>query len=154
MACRSLTSHWVRTPCNPCLLLAVLGMTSLPGSSQAAEVQTRDFRVIVDGTVAGAAHMHFNRGDDDVTTVSCDTNVRITFLFVGYTYEYRGREVWKAGKLQSFSSTCTDDGKHFQVNATAENQTLRFRIMADGQQEERVVPGEAWLSSYWQQPDA
>ncbi len=136
------------------LLTGLLTVLAVPALSRAAGPETRDYRVLVDGKPAGAAHMTFHQKDDGSTTVNCETDVKVKFLVFSYKYTYRGREVWKGGRLQSFTSSCTDDGKDFRVSATAEDDKVRLRINAAGQPEERVVAGDVWLSSYWRQPDA
>jgi YD repeat-containing protein len=136
------------------LLAAVVVLVALPASSRAADVESREFRVLVDNKLAGKAVMGFNRADDGTTTVSCDTKVEVKILFVKYVYTYRGQEVWKDGRLVSFGSSCNDDGKQFQVTAAAQNQNVLLRTvtLADGKTEERMVPADVWLSSYWSQP--
>jgi len=157
MICRSREYRQIMPPRTLLLLLTgVVAMSVVPAIGRAADVEGRDFRVLVDGKPAGHAHMNFNRTDDGTTTVSCDTDVLVKpFPFVKYTYSYRGKEVWKAGRLQSFDSSCNDDGKAFEVAAAAQHPNVRVRIIAGGgQQEVRLVPGDTWLSSYWSQPDA
>ncbi len=85
--------------------------------------------------------------------MTCDTDVKarvkVGILWHDYTYSLRAREVWKDGRVQRFASTCNDDGKLFAVGALAEGDKLRLR--ANG--EEKLVPGDVWISSYWAIPD-
>jgi len=95
--------------------------------------------------------MTFHRADDGTTTMSADTDVRVQPVpFITYRYSYRGREVWKDGRLQRFDSTCNDDNKRYTVAAVAENETLRVRV----NNQEKIVRGDIWLTSYWNKPDA
>src|ERR1700692_1039401 len=82
------------------LLAALLAMLARPIAGWAADQETRDFRVLVDGKPRGEAHMTFNRQDDGTITMSCDTDVQVRFLLITYKYSYRGREVWKNGRVQ------------------------------------------------------
>lgn len=133
------------------LLAALLAFGAFPSQARAADVETRDFEVKVDGKPAGDAHMTFHRTDDGTITMSADTDVRVQPLpFVTYRYSYRGREVWKDGRLVKFESVCNDDNKRFAVAAVAEKENLRLRV----NDQERLVRGDVWLTSYWNKPDA
>jgi YD repeat-containing protein len=153
MLCLSLQFRHVSAALRPWLLAVMLATMVLPALARAADVETRDLRIFVDNKNAGDAHMTFNRADDGTLTLSCDTDVFVRILFITYKYKYRGREVWKDGRLQSFDSTCNDDGKLFDVAAAAKGDKLRVRVKTGAGQEEREVPGDVWLSSYWKQPD-
>ncbi len=132
-----------------CVLAAALAVPV--GAARAADLETRDLVVRVDNKPAGDVHMTIHRQDDGVTQVSCDTDVEVRpFPFVKYQYRYRGREIWKDGRLQRFSSTCNDDGKHYEVSAVAEEGGLRVHVNG----RERRMPAETWLTSYWTLPDA
>src|ERR1700730_6575842 len=89
------------------------------GRAAAAEAETRDFDVFVDAKKAGDVHMTISRQDDGAIAVSCDTDVRIGLLIPLYKYSYRGKELWKDGRLQHFESVCNDNGKNLAVSATA-----------------------------------
>ena len=94
--------------------------------------------------------MTINRQDDGATAVSCDTDVRVGSIITLYKYSYRGRELWKDGRLQHFESKANDDGKEFAVTATATADGLHVRTN-DG---EHTAAAEALLTSYYAQPDA
>jgi hypothetical protein len=119
-------------------------------AARAADTETREFSVAVDGKRAGGASMTIARADDGTTTVAADTEVRVTVLGLNaYKYSYRGKETWKDGKLQKFESTCNDDGKRYVVTAAAEAEGVR--VKANNQ--ERMVKSNVWLTSYWAKPD-
>ncbi len=132
------------------VLAAALAAWAGGSAARAADLETRDFVVRVDGKPAGEYHLTLHRQEDGVTQVSGDTDVDIRIFLIHYTYRYRGREVWKGGRLQSFSSTCNDNGKRYEVSAVAEEGGLRVRV--NGQ--ERMARPETWLTSYWTLPDA
>jgi Family of unknown function (DUF6134) len=118
--------------------------------ARAADAETRDFNVYVDGKRAGYATMAITQVDDGTTTVAADSEVAVKVLgLAAYKYSYRGKEIWKDGKLQKFESTCDDDGKRFVVTAAAEGNGVRVRV----NNQERIVSSEVWLSSYWNRPD-
>jgi hypothetical protein len=119
-------------------------------AARAADVETRDFNVVVDGKSAGAGHMTIQKAEDGTVTVSCDTDVTVPVLFLTvYKYSYRGQEVWKNGRLQRFESSCNDDGKRYAVSAVAEAKGVRFKV----DNRERLVSHDVWLTSYWARPD-
>jgi len=116
----------------------------------AAEVETREFNVTVNGKQSGKAYMTITRQDDGTMVMKADTDVRVRFFPITYTYSYRGQETWKNGRVQTFDSTCNDNGKRFVVSAQADGDKLRIKV----NNQERVARGDIWLTSYWQQPDA
>jgi hypothetical protein len=130
---------------------------SEPRPTEGADVETRDFQVRVDGKPSGDARMTFNRQADGTTIVSCDTDLAVKILFVTYKYKYRGREIWKDGRLVRFDSTCDDNGDRFKVQAVADKADLKVRVNAVEKgvekNEERTMRGDTWPSSYWKQPD-
>ncbi len=132
--------------------VVVAAALSLCGGARAAaaEAETRDFAVMVDGDKAGDVHMTISRQDDGAVAFSCDTDVRVGGVITFYKYSYRGKELWKDGRLQHFESKCNDDGKVFAVTAAASSDGLRVRVNGA----EHTVSADAWLSSYWSQPDA
>jgi hypothetical protein len=116
----------------------------------AAEVETRDFTVYVDAKDAGKVHMTINLQEDGSTAVSCDTDVSVKAIVTLYKYSYRGRELWKDGRLLHFESKCNDNGKDFAVSATAATDGLHVKVNGV----EHTVPAGVLLTSYWTQPDA
>jgi YD repeat-containing protein len=131
-------------------LAALLAALMTAGAARAAEVETRDFQVLVDGKPVGNAQMTIKKQEDGVTVMTCDTDIKVKILVRTYSYIYRGQEVWKDARLQNFDSTCNDDGKLYKVAAVAEGTQLRVKV----NNEESLVRGDVWLSSYWRQPDA
>jgi hypothetical protein len=130
-------------------IVAAAAALACTAAARAADVETRDFAISVDGKSAGDAHMTFNRQEDGSTVMSCDTDVKVTRLLITFRYSYRGREVWKDGRLQRFDSKTNDNGKEYSVIATAEATGLRVRVNKD----ERMVSADVWPTSYWSQPD-
>ena len=60
--------------------------------------------------------------------MTCDAHVKVKVAFVtAYHYDYTG-SIWKAGRLVSLKSTCDDDGKKFEVNATAGEKGLTLKV--------------------------
>jgi hypothetical protein len=134
----------------PLLSLAALALVGLlPPSAHAADVETRDFDVLVDGKPSGEVHMTIHRQDNGVIRMSCDTAIKVGFVVGKYHFIYRGEETWKDNRVVRFSSTTNDNGKQFTVNAVAEKDGLRITV----NNTERMARPEVWLTSYWSLPD-
>jgi len=130
------------------VVLVALAICS--GTAVAADVETREFRVLVDGKRAGDAQMTIHRADDGTLSMHCDTEINVKAgPFRVYSYKYRGRETWKDGKLVRLQSTCDDDGKHFDVQAEGKDGKLFVSV----NHVVRGVRSDVWLTSYWQEPD-
>jgi hypothetical protein len=132
------------------LAVAWVALGSGWGAVRAADQETREFSVYVDGKPAGGAQMTMQRQDDGTTQMICSSRVKVRVLLITYTYDYQGREIWKNGRLQRLNSSCNDDGKRFQVSAVAAEDGVH--VTANGR--ERLAPAEVWLTSYWCLPDA
>jgi hypothetical protein len=133
------------------LTCASVALWCAGSSARAADSETREFTVFVDGKSAGSASIKIQRQDDGTTTVHAETNVQVRVLLIKYTYSYSGREVWKNGRLQSFSSRCNDDGKQYRVSGVAQERGVRITVNG---RETCVVKPEMWLTSYWTLPNA
>src|SRR5262249_24984622 len=108
----------------------------------AAETEVRTYTVSVDGRRAGQSVLDIHRQDDGQVVVTASANVSVRFLLKTYTYTYQGREVWKAGRLQTLQSTSNDDGKVFQVTAVAQPNGLNIKV--NGQ--ERLGRADVWTT--------
>jgi hypothetical protein len=133
-----------------CFWACLLALVLSAGGTRAADSETREFVVKVDGKPAGYANMTIQQQDDGTTIVSCDTNVRVKVLIKTYVYTCRTRETWKDGRLLQLGSQCNDDGKQFQVSAAAQADGIHVRVNG----REHLTRAEAWVSSYWTLPDA
>src|SRR5262245_13251999 len=101
------------------ILLGALCVLLLPAvtPARAGDAESRDYTLHVDGKPAGNANMTIDQREDGTTTVSCDTSIQVRVLLKTYKYTYRGREVWKDGRLQRLDSECNDDGQKYRVSA-------------------------------------
>jgi hypothetical protein len=128
---------------------AVLAVLATLSAANAAEVETREFQVLVDGKNAGTAQMTIKKQEDGVTIMTCDTDIKVKILIRSFSYSYRGQEIWKDGRLQRFDSRCDDNGKLYNIAAVADGAQLRLRV----NNQESTIRGDVWLTSYWRQPD-
>jgi hypothetical protein len=121
----------------------------------AADTEIRDFLIMVDGNKAGSYRMTIGQPDaNGFITMTGNANVRLKYLLYKYTYTYDGKEIWKDGMLQSFASTCNDNGKDCQVTVRPEGRSLRVKIVRPSGQQEYLAQANLWLSSYWRLPPA
>jgi len=128
------------------MLVAAVALLMLAGvPAPAADIETRDLNVLVDGKPAGEVHVTIHRQDDGSTVIKCDTDIQVRYLVIRYVYSYRGCEVWKGGRLLRLDSTCNDNGKRYVVSAVAEGQGLRVRV----NNQEWMARRDTWLTSYW-----
>ena len=135
------------------LVLLAGGSLFLPGAGRAAaaDAEVRDFTIQVDGKPAGDYHMTIRPQDDGSVSLSAESEVHVAVLLVNvYTYSYRGREVWKDGRLQHFESSGKENGKAFAVSADLGGGELH--VKTNGQ--ESVLRADVWTTSCWQLPDA
>jgi hypothetical protein len=135
----------VRTTLIVCALLAG------PALARAADTEVRQFNVSVDGKPSGHYTMTFTKESDGSLTIGCEAHVKVKVaLITAYHYDYMGREVWKDGRLQSLVSHCDDDGKKFEVSATAGEKGLAVKING----REKLVRGDVYLTTACYLPDA
>lgn len=131
-------------------LLVGLALALAP-RAQAAETEVRLFKVSVDGKEAGRYTMTFTKENGGSVSISCDAHVKVKVVGVtAYHYDYTGTEVWKDGRLQSLKSSCDDDGKKFNVLATAGDKGLGVKVNG----RERLVRGDVYLTTACCLPDA
>jgi hypothetical protein len=128
-------------------VLAVLSA----GAVRAAEIETRAFRVYVDGKPGGTAKMIIHNMEDSTVSIQCDTDITVTVvgLIKAYSYSYHGHETWKGSRLLRLHSNTNDNGKRFQVSAVADRKSIR--VTANGQ--ERLARPDLWVTSYWRLPE-
>jgi hypothetical protein len=147
----------LRLPQTPWTTLLALAVTAagalilgLP-RAQAADLETRNFSVSVDGKKAGEYKMVIQKQPDGSVVLYAASDVRVTVLAVPvYTYSYRGKEVWKDGRLQHFESKGKEKGKEFSVRADADSTAIR--VVANGYGHSAVL--DVWTTSCWQLPPA
>jgi len=127
-------------------LSAVLAL-GLGAAVRADGVETRDFSTYIDGASAGAYRMTITRKEDGSITMAGEANIKVTKLGItGYSYTYKGTEVWANRRLVSFESKTDDDGTKYNVRATAEKNGIRLTVNGN----DRMVRSDVWITSYWQ----
>jgi YD repeat-containing protein len=139
----------VRTTLIVPALLVGLALGAAP-LARAAETEVRTFNVSVDGKPSGQYKMTITR-DGAALSITCDAHVKVKVLGVtAYSYDFYGVEEWKDGKLQSLRSRSNDDGKKFDVTASAGEKGLTVKING----REKTVRGDVYLTTACCLPDA
>jgi hypothetical protein len=123
----------------------LIGLTlALTARARAAEKEVRTFAVTVDGKPSGHYVMTIEKRDDGSVGISCDAHVKVKVAFVtAYHYDFAAAEVWKDGRVVSLQSTCDDDGKKYEVSATAGDKGLSVTVNG----REKAVRGDAYLTT-------
>ncbi|HEY9790610.1 MAG TPA: DUF6134 family protein [Candidatus Obscuribacterales bacterium] len=118
---------------------------TVQASSKGAE--RRVYEVQIDKKPAGTYTLDLQDTSDGVDLQSrCDVDYR--FLVFHYKYRYRGHEVWKGSKLNSFESDCLDDGKHISISVQPSANALSLSVNGKA----RTLPADVLTSSYWRLP--
>ena len=130
-------------------IAAALLVLAVAGSARAADVETRDFTVLISGKPSGEVHMTIHRQEDASIVMRCDTDIKVSFGLLSYKFVYRGLEVWKDRRLVRLDSTTDDNGKRFIVSGAAKDANLVLKV----NNVEKQVRGDVWVTSYWTLPD-
>ncbi|MCI0461176.1 MAG: DUF6134 family protein [Gemmataceae bacterium] len=132
------------------LVLGVVLFASSPACGQRTEGEVREFTIQVNGKSAGTYRMTLTRHEDNTESFAGQGSVRVRLALKTYVYTFQGTERWKDGRLLELQTSTNDDGKRYEVQATAEGNTLRLRV--NGQ--ERMARGDVWPTTHWRLADA
>lgn len=124
-------------------------LAALSGPARAADIETRDFAVIVGSKPAGEVHMTIHRQNNGSISLRCDTDIKVTSGLITYKYSFRGLEEWKDRRLVRLESNTDDNSKRYIVSAALSADGLKVKV----NNVERTVRSDAWASSYWCLPD-
>jgi hypothetical protein len=116
---------------------------------QAADTETRQFSIQIDGKKAGTMQMSIDAAGEGNATVQLNADVKLNYLIYSYTYSLRCTETWKNGQLIRLGSTANDNGKNLRLTVAAERDTLLVRASGP----ERRVRRDAWPTTFWHLPD-
>ncbi len=131
------------------LILGVLLLAGSPARAQQPEGEVREFTIQVNGKPAGTYRMTLTR-HEGTESFSGQASVRVRLALKTYVYTFQGTERWKEGRLVELQTSTSDDGKRYEVHATAEGNNLRLRV--NGQ--ERMARWDVWPTTHWRLADA
>jgi hypothetical protein len=131
-------------------LACVFGAAETLFSADAVQEERREFKIYVDGKERGSFRMRVREHADGSEVMSGEAEIALNFVVYSYRYNSRGWEKWKDGRVQQLENVADYNGKRYTVKAVAHENVLK--VNANGQ--DRSLPPEAWLTSYWRLPAA
>ncbi|HMF17068.1 MAG TPA: DUF6134 family protein [Gemmataceae bacterium] len=123
----------------------------VPQVARATDTEFRDFSISVDGKPSGNSQFTISRQADGSFSVSTQAAVRITQVFFKYEFTTQTSEQWKDGRLVTLNANTNDNGKKFEVKASAMGPGLRVQVNG---QPDRPARADAWTNSFWKLADA
>lgn len=134
-------------------LRASLGLVffSVCSVAYGGHTEQRDYVIHIDGKESGATSMTIVQQDDGTCYMKAKVVVNFRKLVFSYTYQVEAEEWWKQDKLIGAKTSANDNGKKADVVARTTNDGLSVTVN-NGQP--RLLPIEAWTSSYWKLADA
>jgi hypothetical protein len=129
-------------------IAAALSICPIATAVAAQDTESRLYSITVDKKPVGQMRETVARANNGTVTFTSEANVHMRVLIVSYNYNYRSREIWRDGRLQSFESSGDDDGHKFDVRAQADNG----QILVEANGKKSVLPADSWTSSHWRLP--
>ncbi len=126
----------------PAIFVAIL--LALP----AAEVESREYRILVDGKPAGSYRMTISKQPDGTVVQAGQADVMVQVLLKKFVYSCRGQETWKDGKLIKLEASTNDDGKRYLVRVEPVGSDLRVTVNG----KTHTAPAAASSTSHWHLP--
>jgi hypothetical protein len=116
---------------------------------KAHKLETREFKVSVDGKPRGKCTMQIRRRDDGADTMQIDAAMSFNFVVYEYRYRSMGTEVWKDDRLLELDNTADFNGTKYAVKAGSTAKGLRATVNGKALR----LESDVWVTSYWQLPD-
>lgn len=126
-------------------VLAGLAAIGLAAPAIAAPSAQRTFRILRDGDEIGRHTMIAVLGTDAFTIdIEIDISVKVLGI-TAYRYYLANRERWRAGRIETISSTTNDDGTEESASVRRSGGMLRI----EGTRHSGTVPLDAVTTSYF-----
>lgn len=116
---------------------------------QNLELETREFKVSVDGKQRGKCTMQIRRRDDGTDKMHVDAGLTFNFVVYEYRYHSAGTEIWKDDRLLELENSSDFNGTKYLVKASSSSNGLRAIVNGKKCQFEPDV----WVTSYWRLPE-
>jgi len=113
------------------------------------ELETREFKVSVDGKQRGKCTMQIRRRDDGCDAMHVDAGMSFNFVVYEYRYHSAGTEIWKDDRLLELENKSDFNGTKYSVKARASSKGLSATV--NGKKSE--LDPDVWVTSYWQLPE-
>jgi len=124
-------------------------MTAQAAEPQNLELETRQFKVSVDGKERGKCTMQIRRRNDGTDKMTIDAGLSFNFVVYEYRYHSAGSEIWKDGRLLQLDNTADFNGTKYVVKAGSDPNGLVATVNGKKSQ----LAADAWVTSYWRLPD-
>src|SRR5437868_6606552 len=98
----------------------VLSLAQPAPRAHAADIEQRDFAILVNGKEAGQSRITITVDNDGATVVAVSAKVKLSQLFINYSYNVESTEWWKAGKLTGLRASSVENGKSNEVVAAGD----------------------------------
>ncbi|HLH12872.1 MAG TPA: DUF6134 family protein [Methylovirgula sp.] len=109
----------------------------------------RIFDITRNGTKIGTDIIDIEKRGD-TTTVKINNEISVVVMFfVAYHLEAKATETWKKGHFVSFQSSTDDNGKKYDLSATAADHSVVMTV--DGRRStlpEPIIPATMWNKSF------
>lgn len=126
------------------LLAGVLAQKTHADTAPPA-AEKRIFEITRDGNKIGEETVTIEK-DGDTTKIKFRTHVSVVVMFIqAYHLAHSAVETWTAGKFVSYHAVTDDNGKHFNITATAKDDQILLDVNGD----ESKVPGGLVFASLW-----
>ncbi|MEE4379487.1 MAG: DUF6134 family protein [Candidatus Competibacteraceae bacterium] len=127
--------------------IALLGSLLLTLSAFAAENSQQEwrFQVLLDDDPIGF-HAFTLSSDGQERVIDSRADFAVNFLFINaYSYEHQATERWAGDCLRRIESTTDDNGTHFTVDGTLEQESFVVKTA----QERKQMPACIMSFAYW-----
>jgi hypothetical protein len=112
------------------------------------ELETREFKISVDGKQRGKCTMQMRRRDDGTDKINIDAGLSFNFVVYEYRYHSKGTEVWKDDRLLELDNASDFNGTKYSVKASSGSKGLHATVNGKKSQ----VEPDVWVTSYWRLP--
>lgn len=132
------------------ITLACWGWSKAPAAEpQNLELETREFKVSVDGKQRGKCTMQIRRRDDGTDKLHIDAGLIFDYKIYVYRYQSVGTEIWKDDRLLELENASDFNGTKYTVNARSTAKGLSASVNGKKSQ----LKSDAWVTSYWRLPE-
>ncbi len=124
-------------------------VTATAADPREIALETREFKVSVDGKGRGRCTIEISRREDGSDRMHIDAALRFNYFVYDYRYSSVGTEVWKDGRLIRLENSADYNGTKYVVRANADRTGLRVTVNDKTSQ----IDPDVWVTSYWRLPD-
>ena len=113
------------------------------------ELETREFKVSVDGKQRGQCTMQIRHRDDGTDQMTIDAGLSFNFVVYEYRYHSAGTEIWQGDRLLELENTSDFNGTKYVVMANSGSNGLHSTVNGKKSQ----LAADVWVTSYWRLPE-